>query len=146
MMALSDRLRSVRVCCGDWSRVCNSPSTTVWIGLTGIFLDPPYPRRTESGRRDGDLYATDRGGDKSPEQLRDEILVYCLEHGPDTLMRIAVCGYAGDGYEALEPKGWSVVAWKPNGGYGNRRKGGTKNKDRERIWFSPHCLRAGLFE
>jgi hypothetical protein len=146
MRALADRLRSARVCCGDWLRVCNSPSTTTRIGLTGLFLDPPYPRHTESGGRDGNLYSTDLEGEKPPEQLRDEVLAYCHEHGPDPLMRIAVCGYAGDGYEALESVGWSVLAWKSNGGYGNRGKGDKRNRDRERIWFSPHCLRAGLFE
>jgi hypothetical protein len=41
---LRDRLRLVRVCCGDWSRVCSSDSTTTRLGVTGVFLDPPYPR------------------------------------------------------------------------------------------------------
>jgi hypothetical protein len=39
--ALSQRLRRVRVCCGDWKRVLG-PSPTTAIGLTGILLDPPY--------------------------------------------------------------------------------------------------------
>ena len=42
MQALCDRLRPVRVCCGHWSRVCDSPSTMTRLGLTGVFLDPPY--------------------------------------------------------------------------------------------------------
>src|SRR5579863_1799160 len=40
---LAGRLRNVRVCCGDWSRVV-TPSVTWNIGggmLTGVFLDPP---------------------------------------------------------------------------------------------------------
>ena len=41
MLALSDRLRRVRVACGDWSRVC-TPSVTHCHGLTGVVLDPPY--------------------------------------------------------------------------------------------------------
>lgn len=40
---LRDRLRTVRVCCGDWNRVCSSHSVTTRLGLTGTFLDPPYP-------------------------------------------------------------------------------------------------------
>jgi hypothetical protein len=57
------------------------------------------------------------------------------------MFRIAVCGYEGDGYEDLE---WDVYHWKTNGGYGNRGKE-NKNKHRERIWFSPHCQKVGLF-
>ena len=38
---LSDRLRRVRVCCGDWTRVL-TPSVTTYVGLTGVLLDPPY--------------------------------------------------------------------------------------------------------
>ena len=53
-------------------------------------------------------------------------------------MRIAVCGYEGDGYEMLEGEGWQVVAWKSSG-YGNRSTKGKANSERERIWFSPHC-------
>jgi hypothetical protein len=39
--ALAQRLRRVRVCCGDWSRVV-TPAVTTCIGTTAIFLDPPY--------------------------------------------------------------------------------------------------------
>ena len=42
MQRLADRLRLTRVCCGDWIRVCQSRSVTTRLGLTGIFLDPPY--------------------------------------------------------------------------------------------------------
>jgi hypothetical protein len=38
---LSDRLRGVRIACGDWTRVCG-PSVTFRHGMTGVFLDPPY--------------------------------------------------------------------------------------------------------
>lgn len=53
---LRDRLRVVRVCCGDWQRVCDSDSTLTRIGGpfvpgkqsgTGVFLDPPYAHSTE---------------------------------------------------------------------------------------------------
>ena len=142
---IRDRLRSVRVCCGDWLRVCNSPSVTTRIGVTGILLDPPYPRKTESGQRCDRIYGTDIHGDKSPEKIRDEVLAYCLERGQNTDFRIAVCGYEGDGYEALEKQGWSVVAWKSRGGYGNRTDGQNTNRSRERVWFSPHCIQTHLF-
>jgi hypothetical protein len=138
---LQDRLRPVRVCCGDWARVCTSLSTTTRIGLTGVFLDPPYPRKTGKGTRDGYLYSSDVDGNKSPEQIRDEVLAYCRERGDNPMFRIAVCGYEGDGYEDL---GWEVHYWKTNGGYGNQGKK-NENKHRERIWFSPHCQKVGLF-
>ena len=38
---LTARLRRVRVCCGDWSRVTGD-SVTWRNGLTGVLLDPPY--------------------------------------------------------------------------------------------------------
>ena len=40
------------------------------------------------------------------------MLTYCIERGNLPGYRIAVCGYEGDGYEALEAKGWDVVAWR----------------------------------
>ena len=53
--------------------------------------------------------------------------------------RIALCGYDG---EHKMPLRWASVAWKANGGYGNQASGrGRANARRERIWFSPHCLR-----
>ncbi|HOV50154.1 MAG TPA: hypothetical protein PLZ61_02280 [Candidatus Cryosericum sp.] len=133
MLQLADRLRRVRVCCGDWSRV-TGPTPTIKVGNpTGIFLDPPYSQE----ERDPRCYMIDRPG------LAEECLRWCLEYGEDPRLRIALCGYAGEGHEALEEAGWSVFEWKANGGYSNRRKSSTNaNKHRERIWFSPHCLPA----
>jgi hypothetical protein len=53
-------------------------------------------------------------------------------------MRIALCGYEGD-YDL--PDDWECVAWKSRGGYGSQNNNGNENPHRERIWFSPHCLR-----
>jgi hypothetical protein len=137
---LRDRLRQVRVCCGDWIRVCGSHSVTTRLGLTGIFLDPPYGDEAD---RDMNLYAVDCG------KVASRVRAYCLERGVDPQMRIALCGYEGE-HDELEKHGWAVVAWKAQGGYGNRSDKGRKNKERERIWFSPYCLkdekeRGGLF-
>ena len=60
-------------------------------------------------------------------------------------MRIALCGYEG---EHVMPASWECVAWKANGGYANQRTDqtqGQKNAGRERVWFSPNCLKATLF-
>lgn len=139
---LEDRLRTVRVCCGHWRRVCDSPSVTTRLGTTGILLDPPYPTHEADGTesRSPDLYATDGDRDEL-DKLRDEVLAYCRDRGGDRRMRIAVCGYDTDGYAALEELGWECVAWKSPGGYGNRSAKGKANAGRERIWFSPYCVR-----
>ena len=130
MQSLADRLRRVRVCCGDWSRVCG-PTPTVKQGLTGAFLDPPYSLE----ERYPGCYLEDRAG------LAVEVREWCLTHGDDERLRIALCGYAGEGHEPLVAAGWSEFAWKAQGGYSNQATGGwSENHARERIWFSPHCL------
>jgi len=54
-------------------------------------------------------------------------------------MRIALCGYEGD-YDM--PGTWEKIAWKTGGGYGNRNAK-NDNAGKERIWFSPNCLKPG---
>ena len=133
MQQLADRLRRVRVCCGDWSRVCG-PTPTVKQGLTGVFLDPPYSLE----ERDPRCYTEDRAG------LAAEVREWCLPNGDDERLRIALCGYAGEGHEPLVDAGWTPFAWKAHGGYSSQRRAGDNgNKHRETIWFSPHCIRAG---
>jgi len=40
------------------------------------------------------------------------------------------------------PDDWECVPWKAHGGYDAQRGGaGNQNAARERIWFSPHCLK-----
>jgi hypothetical protein len=131
---LRDRLRTVRVCCGDWKRVCNSPSVTTRLGVTGIFFDPPY---SAQAGRNMNLYAAESG------TVAHDVRDYCLERGGDPKMRIALCGYSAEGHEVLEQHGWSVLEWKAQGGYGNRSARGKANAARERIWFSPHCPAPG---
>ncbi len=131
MQALGDRLRRVRVCCGDWSRVCG-PSPTVRQGLTALFFDPPYSH----AERAANLYTTET-------DCAGEVLEWCKSRGDDPRLRIALCGYDGE-HNALEEAGWDVFAWKASGGYSHTAIGdsrGKANAHRERIWFSPHCLR-----
>jgi DNA adenine methylase len=122
---LGARLRRVRVCCGDWTRVL-TPSVTTYIGVTGVLLDPPY----DQGER-AICYSEDH-------QVSADVRRWALEHGDDPLFRIALCGYEG---EHQMPATWECVAWKAHGGY-SRSERGVANRDRERIWFSPHCLRS----
>lgn len=128
LFALSARLRYVRVCCGDWLRVCG-PAVTVTHGLTGVFLDPPYSVE----ERDGNIYSVDSSW------LSASVMAWAIEHGDHPLLRIALCGY--DGEHAM-PESWEKVEWKASGGYGNQGAGrGRVNAGRERIWFSPACIR-----
>jgi len=129
MRALSARLRSVRVCCGDFERILG-PAVTTCIGTTGVFLDPPYP-------------AADRAVCYSHDSAEVwwRAHRWAVEHGDDPELRIALCGYEHPG--AIFPPGWTEIAWKASGGYGSRSERGRANARRERIWFSPACLQVG---
>jgi DNA adenine methylase len=125
---LSERLRKVRVACGEWDRVLGE-SVTVKHGLTAVLLDPPY----DEGEHDV-KYAADSGGSVSAA-----VREWAIANGENRLLRIALCGYEG---EHAMPASWESVAWKAQGGYGSQSDGrGRDNAKRERIWFSPHCLR-----
>ena len=128
---LEQRLRRVRVVCGDWRRV-TTPAVTHGIGLTAVFLDPPYSRL--AGRTPG-IYSED------DDQVAHRAREWAIEQGENPDMRIALCGYEG---EHELPSGWECLEWQAQGGYANQRKSGDgfANRLRERIWFSPHCLNA----
>lgn len=126
MRALAARLRHVRVCCGDWARI-TGPTPTFLCGLTGVFLDPPYGVADRH-----DCYGHDSRG------VSNEVCAWAVAAGDNPKMRIALCGYAG---EHVLPDRWECVAWKAQGGYANQGTPGQTNRKRERIWFSPHCLR-----
>lgn len=135
MCELSARLKNVSIACGDWKRIIGDSFTVNWNSaptLTAVFLDPPY---------DGfaDLY----GSEFSTAAVRE----WAIANGDNPLFRIALCGYE---CEHEMPESWVCVAWKSNGGYSNQRKDKSNdNKHKERIWFSPHCLKprqGSLFE
>jgi hypothetical protein len=127
MQALATRLRYVRVCCGDWTRVISHTPTTAH-GLTAVFLDPPY-----SNQRKTTIYAQEN------LNVYATVGAWARENGDNPLLRIALCGLEG---EHDMPSVWNCVPWKAGGGYSNQRGvGRSKNADRERIWFSPHCLK-----
>ncbi len=137
MHALADRLRTVRVCCGDWRRVTGD-SVTLKHGLTGVLLDPPY-----SAEDRADTYNHDS------RSVAHEARAWAIEAGKNPLMRVAFCGYAGE-FADPWPDGWKEWAWKTKGGYASQSTThDNPNAKRERVWFSPHCLaptQPGLFE
>jgi DNA adenine methylase len=131
---LAARLRRVRVACGEWSRVLSGAVTgasnslkNMGMSPCAVFLDPPYGGA---------------GSDREVCYSQDSLTVsadaraWAIEHGNDPHFRIALCGYEG---EHELPEGWRCFAWKAQGGHANRSRD-NKNRHRERIWFSPHCL------
>ena len=125
MEALSSRLKRVRVCCGDFSRVLG-PTVTVKQGLTAVVADPPY-----ASERDENLYRVDS------MKVAHDVREWCLANGHDPLLRIALCGYSGE----HEMPGWERFEWKAKGGYAAQGDGSNTNCEKETIWFSPHCLK-----
>jgi hypothetical protein len=121
-LALAERLRDVRVTCGDWKRVMGRSTlgldTSHGMSPCGVLLDPPYSH----DNRDRRLYREDDAS------LSADVRTWAIENGDDDRLRIALCGWAG---EHAMPTGWSERAWLS--------KGSGKNRTQERIWFSPHC-------
>jgi hypothetical protein len=129
--AIRDRLRPVRVCCGDWTRVLGDTPLGLTSNIspgfkTAVFLDAPYDHDV----RDPYLYAQDS------RTVSAAVREWALAHGDDPRLRIALCGYEE---EHTMPDTWECVPWKAASGYGNRT--GNDNSAKERIWFSPHCLK-----
>ena len=97
-------------------------------GLSAVFLDPPYAVEDRA-----DCY-----GGQEDRGVAHDVRKWAIEMGTDERIRIAICGYEG---EHVMPKDWDCVAWKARGGYGSQAADGENdNANRERIWFSPHCL------
>jgi len=131
MRALANRLRDVRVACGDWARIV-TPTITERFGTTGVFFDPPYADDCAEVYGESDM------------AVASAVATWAQEHGDNPAYRIALCGYEG---EHTMPDDWECVAWKAAGGYGSQGSGrGRANCRRERIWFSPRCLGARQME
>jgi len=129
LASIAARLRKVRVACGSWDRVMG-PSVLAHdcVSSVGVVLDPPYD--------DGAKVYTHNN------RVSADVRAWCVAHGHIPTLRIALCGYEGE-HNELEALGWDKVAWKAKGGYGSQGAGaGRANAIRERVWFSPHCLRA----
>lgn len=123
--ALRERMRHVRVACGDWERILGSSTLGIDTnhGMTpcAVFLDPPYPHRGREKR----LYRED-----DPE-LADRVRAWALEHGDDPRLRIILCGYEA---HWDMPASWRRVRWKSQSGFAKASE--------ERLWLSPHCVRS----
>ena len=128
LLALSERLRRVRVCSGDWARILTPSALACAVGgPRGILLDPPYS--AEADRHE--CYALDSG------TVAHDVRAWCESAPAD--YRIALCGYIGEGHDSLTERGWSCHRWTAQGGM-QRDKQNPGNREREAIWFSPACL------
>ncbi len=128
-LALQQRLRRVRVVCGDWKRVLGASVLGKGKNVGGrrpcaVFLDPPYATEL----RADSLFTEDAPG------LSAEVREWALANGDDPELRIALCGYAG---EHEMPSTWTEYSWTAARGYAGE---GNDNREKERIWFSKHCL------
>jgi DNA adenine methylase len=134
---LSERLRRVRVVCGDWTRVCGGD----WQddrGTCGIFFDPPYD--PEKCNRDPKIYTEESA------TVAAEVREWCIPRGERKTYRIVLAGYYEE-HQSLEDDGWTVHRWSAHGGFANRGKGktrGEENRHKEALFFSPHCHSSGL--
>lgn len=126
MRELQERLRDVRVTCGDWQRVCQD-SITTRNGLTAVFLDPPYTK----GEMD---YSAGGMGLGIAHAVRD----WCAANGHNPKLRIVLCGHAGE-HDDLLQHGWHTRTWKAGGGYALTDEA-VANRKSETIWCSPHCV------
>jgi len=127
---LSERLRYVRVVCGDWTRICGGNWQDAK-GPVGIFFDPPYGVQD----RDQELYHHES------VSVAHDVRQWCLERGNKPSYRIVLAGY--DEHEELLTMGWTARRWKACGGYGNNAGSqGKQNRHRETLYFSPHCVSA----
>ena len=128
LVALADRLRRVRVCCGDWSRVVTNGALS-YGATVGVFLDPPYLGDV----RTADLYTVD------DHTIAHDVRQWAIDNGDNPRLRIVLAGYE-DEHEAHMPDTWRRHSWSASGGYGTATSAAMANRHKERLWFSPHCL------
>jgi len=131
-LKIQERMRRVRVACGDWTRIMSPSVTFANKGLgekeiTAVFLDPPYHLK---GRDKVYLEESD---------VFKDVYQWAMDHGNNPKIRIALCGYEND---LPIPSDWETFSWKANGGFANAGETrGRQNAMKETIWFSPHCLK-----
>jgi DNA adenine methylase len=131
LSGLADRLRGVRVCCGDWSRVVTDGALSYGSSV-GVFLDPPYLGDV----RTQDLYAAD------DHEIAHDVREWCLANGDNPRYRIVLAGYDAE-HDHLMPDTWRRHRWSASSGYaggGDAARGGAANRHKEVLWMSPGCI------
>lgn len=122
---LQERMRDVRVACGDWRRVLTE-SVTTRHGVTAVFLDPPYTKG-----------AMDYGAGGMGLGIADDVRAWCAKNGANDHLRIVLCGHAGE-HDELLSAGWTCRAWTARKGYALTDEA-MNNSASETVWCSPAC-------
>ena len=130
---LATRLRDVRVCCGDWTRVTTNGALNCG-STVGIFLDPPYLGDV----RTADLYSVD------DHTISHAVREWCLANGDNPRYRIVLAGY-GDEHDRLIPDTWRRHRYSASVAYSTtasaaRQDGNHANRHGEVLWMSPACI------
>jgi DNA adenine methylase len=131
---LSERLRYVRIVCGDWSRVCGGNWQDSHWQNVGIFFDPPYGVQDRA-----EVYQVDS------RTIAKDVQIWAIERGKRQSYKIVYAGYEGE-CDDLKTAGWTLKTWKTGGGYAgtagkNKNTQGKENSKREQLWFSPFCIK-----
>jgi len=132
---LAKRLRKVRVCCGDWSRVVTNGALS-YGATVGIFLDPPYLGDV----RTADLYSVD------DHTISISVRDWAIANGDNPRYRIVLAGYAQE-HQDVMPATWRIHRYSASKSYGTTNAVGMKtgndaNRHNEALWFSPGCVGA----
>ncbi|TXH54055.1 MAG: DNA adenine methylase [Desulfurellales bacterium] len=139
LQALARRLARVDTLCGDWLRCCSSksalrgPILDLKSGSVGVFLDPPYTPSALKGREC--LYGAET-------TLAADVRAWCLEWGATSWLRVVLAGVEGE-HDALIEAGWRVERWAAGGSFaqgGFSNTSGKRERRKEALWLSPHCL------
>lgn len=130
---LAARMRKVRVCCGDWSRVCTNGALS-YGDKVGIFLDPPYLGDV----RTADLYSCD------DHTISIAVRDWAIANGDNPRYRIVLAGYVQEHEDAM-PDTWRLYRYSASKSYGTtaavgQKKGNDANRHNEALWYSPNCL------
>jgi len=130
---LAARLRRVRVCCGDWSRVVTDGAMSAG-STVGVFLDPPYLGAV----RDKNVYRTD------DHNISNAVRQWCLDRQDDPRIKIVLAGYS-DEHDHLIPQTWrrhrysAVASYNTSASSKKLNSGNAANRHKEVLWFSPSC-------
>ena len=81
-------------------------------------------------------YAAGGVGTDLPMQVQ----AWCVDNGSNPMLRIVICGHAGE-HDALLAHGWTTRKWAARRGYA-RSDEAVANTAGETIWCSPHCVEA----
>jgi hypothetical protein len=135
---LAARLRKVRVCCGDWSRVVTDGALS-YGDTVGIFLDPPY----QGDVRCADLYSCD------DHTISIEVRDWAIANGDNPRYRIVLAGYWEE-HQAAMPESWHAYRYSASKAYGTSTavgngKGNDANRHNETLWYSPRCVQCSRF-